>query len=82
MLFFICYCYLQITYTVTSPEIAFTGDTTSDFLVDPENTDALKARILVMEVPDVSIMYTLVDGFSSVVVYNFELWHLPMKVED
>ncbi|KAJ0976393.1 hypothetical protein J5N97_018358 [Dioscorea zingiberensis] len=25
----------QVTYTVTSPEIAFTGDPTSDFVVDP-----------------------------------------------
>ncbi|XP_020270216.1 nuclear ribonuclease Z isoform X2 [Asparagus officinalis] len=40
---------VEITYTVTSPEIAFTGDTKSDFIVDPDNTDALKARILVME---------------------------------
>lgn len=34
---------------MTSPEIAFTGDTKSDFLVDSNNGDALKARILVME---------------------------------
>jgi len=63
LFFFFCYCYLQITYTVTSPEIAFTGDTKSDFLVDPDNTDALKARILVMEVPNLSFMYTLFNAF-------------------
>ncbi|KAI3879718.1 hypothetical protein MKX03_028416 [Papaver bracteatum] len=40
---------VQITDTITSPEIAFTGDTMSDFIVDPNNIDALKARILVME---------------------------------
>ncbi|KAI3953964.1 hypothetical protein MKW98_017788 [Papaver atlanticum] len=40
---------LQITDTITSPEIAFTGDTMSDFITDPNNVDALKARILVME---------------------------------
>ncbi|XP_072983671.1 nuclear ribonuclease Z isoform X1 [Typha latifolia] len=40
---------VEITNTVTSPEIAFTGDTTSDFITDPDNTDILKARILVME---------------------------------
>ena len=42
--------YLQITYTVTVPEIAFTGDTMSDFIVDQNNIDALRSRILVMEV--------------------------------
>lgn len=39
----------MVTYTMTSPEIAFTGDTMSDFIVDPENHDVLKSRILVME---------------------------------
>nr|DAD35858.1 TPA_asm: hypothetical protein HUJ06_006498 [Nelumbo nucifera] len=39
----------QITYTVTSPEIAFTGDTMSDFIIDPSNIDVLRSKILVME---------------------------------
>lgn len=40
---------VEITYTVTSPEIAFTGDTMSDFILDPDNSDVLKAKILVVE---------------------------------
>lgn len=40
---------VEITYTVTDPEIAFTGDTMSDFIVDDTNNDVLRARILVME---------------------------------
>lgn len=40
---------VEICNTVISPEIAFTGDTKSDFITDPANIDALKARILVME---------------------------------
>ncbi|KAJ0988077.1 hypothetical protein J5N97_006433 [Dioscorea zingiberensis] len=40
---------VEVTYTMTSPEIAFTGDTMSDFVVDPENSDALRARVLVIE---------------------------------
>ncbi|GAB4834092.1 tRNA 3' processing endoribonuclease [Ancistrocladus abbreviatus] len=40
---------VEITNTITSPEIAFTGDTMADFVVDPANADVLKARILVME---------------------------------
>ncbi|MCL7033510.1 hypothetical protein MKW94_025018 [Papaver nudicaule] len=50
---------VEITNTLTSPEIAFTGDTTSDFITDPNNADALKARILVME-------STFVDDTKSV----------------
>ncbi|CAH1422499.1 unnamed protein product [Lactuca virosa] len=40
---------VEITNTTTSPEVAFTGDTTSDFILDPHNLDALKAKILIME---------------------------------
>ncbi|XP_025699373.1 tRNase Z TRZ1 isoform X1 [Arachis hypogaea] len=40
---------VEITYTLTEPEIAFTGDTMSDFIVDENNTDVLRARILVIE---------------------------------
>lgn len=34
---------------MVSPEIAFTGDTMSDFIVDSNNSDVLRARVLVME---------------------------------
>ncbi|XP_076893918.1 tRNase Z TRZ1-like [Bidens hawaiensis] len=40
---------VEITYTTTSPEVAFTGDTTSDFIVDDNNADMLKAKVLIME---------------------------------
>ncbi|CAA7402988.1 unnamed protein product [Spirodela intermedia] len=40
---------VEVTYSITSPEIAFTGDTMSDFIADQDNIDALKARVLVME---------------------------------
>ncbi|XP_021761668.1 nuclear ribonuclease Z-like [Chenopodium quinoa] len=40
---------VEITTTTTSPEIAFTGDTTVDFIVDSDNVDVLSAKILVME---------------------------------
>ncbi|XP_060204676.1 nuclear ribonuclease Z isoform X1 [Lycium barbarum] len=40
---------VEITYTTTAPEIAFTGDTMSDFIKDSENVDVLRAKILIME---------------------------------
>ncbi|KAL6888896.1 hypothetical protein ACP4OV_009922 [Aristida adscensionis] len=40
---------VEITNTVTTPEIAFTGDTMSDFILDPDNADVLKAKILIVE---------------------------------
>ncbi|XP_071722713.1 tRNase Z TRZ2, chloroplastic [Rutidosis leptorrhynchoides] len=39
----------QITDTVLSPEVAFTGDTTSDYMLEPRNADALRAKILITE---------------------------------
>ncbi|KFK41907.1 hypothetical protein AALP_AA2G187800 [Arabis alpina] len=40
---------VEITNSITTPEVAFTGDTMADFVVDENNADALKAKILVME---------------------------------
>ncbi|XP_071713816.1 tRNase Z TRZ1-like [Rutidosis leptorrhynchoides] len=40
---------VEITSMATSPEVAFTGDTTSEFIVDNDNADVLKAKILIME---------------------------------
>ncbi|KAF8676450.1 hypothetical protein HU200_047002 [Digitaria exilis] len=39
-----------ITNTLSTPEIAFTGDTTSDFILDPDNADVLAAKILIVEI--------------------------------
>lgn len=50
---------LQITNTVTVPEIAFTGDTMSDFILDPDNADVLKAKILVVEVFPIINLFTV-----------------------
>ena len=44
---------------MTEPQVAFTGDTTSDFIVDNSNIDVLKARILVMEVDSLFIFHFL-----------------------
>ncbi|KAI4319128.1 hypothetical protein MLD38_032764 [Melastoma candidum] len=46
---------VEITYSTVSPEVAFTGDTTSDFIIDEDNSDVLKSRVLIME-------STFIDG--------------------
>ncbi|XWS75824.1 hypothetical protein CRYUN_Cryun01aG0125300 [Craigia yunnanensis] len=40
---------VEITDIVLSPEVAFTGDTTSEYMLDPRNADALRAKILITE---------------------------------
>ncbi|XP_027121668.1 tRNase Z TRZ1 isoform X2 [Coffea arabica] len=52
----------QITYTTTTPEVAFTGDTTSDFIVDSNNIDALRAKVLIMESTYVEDTMTVDDA--------------------
>ncbi|KAJ0437147.1 putative ribonuclease Z [Helianthus annuus] len=39
----------KITDTILSPEVAFTGDTSSEFLLDPRSSDALRAKVLITE---------------------------------
>ncbi|KAK4487257.1 hypothetical protein RD792_006140 [Penstemon davidsonii] len=53
---------VEITNTYTSPEIAFTGDTTSDFIIDSDNVDVLKAKILIMESTYVENSNTVEDA--------------------
>ncbi|KAL2623027.1 hypothetical protein R1flu_003232 [Riccia fluitans] len=40
---------IEITNTTRTPEVAFTGDTTAEFITDEGNIDVLKAKLLVME---------------------------------
>lgn len=40
---------VEITDTILSPEVAFSGDTMSDFILEPRNADALRAKILITE---------------------------------
>ena len=47
---FILVCIMQeITERVVIPELAFTGDTTVEFITDSSNAEALQARLLIME---------------------------------
>ncbi|CAA7023681.1 unnamed protein product [Microthlaspi erraticum] len=41
---------VEITDMILSPEIAFTGDTTAEYMLDPRNADALRAKVLITEV--------------------------------
>ncbi|PPD73592.1 hypothetical protein GOBAR_DD29481 [Gossypium barbadense] len=49
---------VEITDIVLSPEVAFTGDTTAEYMRDPRNADALRAKILITEAT------FLDDGYS------------------
>lgn len=48
----------EITDIILSPEVAFTGDTTADFFLDPRSADALRAKVLITEAT------FLDDGYS------------------
>ncbi|KAI3920504.1 hypothetical protein MKX01_000843 [Papaver californicum] len=40
---------VEISDTILSPEVAFTGDTSSDFFLNPRSADALRAKVLITE---------------------------------
>ncbi|KAH7441939.1 hypothetical protein KP509_03G062900 [Ceratopteris richardii] len=40
---------VEITGTKLVPEVAFTGDTMADFIVDQANADVMNAKVLIME---------------------------------
>ncbi|PKI51117.1 hypothetical protein CRG98_028497 [Punica granatum] len=40
---------VEVTNTIMVPEIAFTGDNMSKFIVDSDNVDVLRAKILILE---------------------------------
>nr|CAD22099.1 RNase Z [Arabidopsis thaliana] len=40
---------VEITYAILSPEIAFTGNTTSEYMLNPRNANALRAKVLISE---------------------------------
>ena len=46
----LCFPHVQeITHHMVVPELAFTGDTTAEFITDPANEEVFKARLLIME---------------------------------
>ena len=51
-------CLQEVTSRVVVPEVAFTGDTTAEFITDPANAEVLKARLLIMEC-------TFLDDFNT-----------------
>ncbi|OWM75423.1 hypothetical protein CDL15_Pgr021587 [Punica granatum] len=40
---------VEITDILLSPEVAFTGDTTAEYMLNPRNADALRAKVLITE---------------------------------
>ncbi|KAH6807653.1 tRNAse Z1 [Perilla frutescens var. frutescens] len=63
---------VEITDTYTTPEIAFTGDTMSDFITDADNADVLRAKILIMEV------YTLQKVHDSLLMVMESDWVISL----
>lgn len=60
----------DITVRTVAPEVAFTGDTTSDFITDTANAEVLKAKLLIMEC-------TFLDDEMSVEGARVRCPHLP-----
>ncbi|KAL8091501.1 tRNase Z TRZ1 isoform X1 [Apium graveolens] len=73
---------VEITDTITTPEIAFTGDTMSDFIMDSNNSDALKAKILVMEATYVDSLVTVEHARDYGHVHMSEIINYASRFEN
>lgn len=67
------FLHFQVTVTTTVPEIAFTGDTMSDFIVDSDNVDVMRAKILILEV-SLSLTITTSDCILMCKVFYAPQW--------
>ena len=56
-----------------APEIAFTGDTTVDFITDPANEEVLRAKLLIMECTFLDDEMSPEDAKVSGTDYAYEL---------
>ncbi|KAG2298006.1 hypothetical protein Bca52824_034478 [Brassica carinata] len=66
----------QITDMILSPEIAFTGDTTAEYMLDPRNADALRAKVLITEAT------FLDDSFSTEHAQKLGHTHISQIIEN
>nr|CAB3449334.1 unnamed protein product [Digitaria exilis] len=73
---------VEIMNTVSTPEIAFTGDTMSDFILDPDNADVLKAKILVVESTFIDDSKSIEDAREQGHTHLSEIASLSDKLEN
>ncbi|MED6125148.1 mitochondrial 3'-tRNA processing endonuclease Trz2 [Stylosanthes scabra] len=64
---------VEITDTILCPEVAFTGDTTPDFMLDPHNADALRAKVLITEATFLDESYSIDHAQQHGHTHLFEL---------
>ncbi|KAF8119016.1 hypothetical protein N665_0001s0072 [Sinapis alba] len=67
---------VEITDMILSPEIAFTGDTTAEYMLDPRNADALRAKVLITEAT------FLDDSFSTEHAQTLGHTHISQIIEN
>lgn len=63
----------EITRLIVAPEIAFTGDTTVDFITDPANEEVFRAKLLIMECTFLDDEMSPEDAKVSNTKYAYEL---------
>ncbi|KAF0917185.1 hypothetical protein E2562_016977 [Oryza meyeriana var. granulata] len=73
---------VEITNTLTVPEIAFTGDTMAGFILDPDNADVLKAKILVVASTFVDDSVTIEHAREYGHTHLFEILNQCDKLEN
>ncbi|CAD6247597.1 unnamed protein product [Miscanthus lutarioriparius] len=73
---------VEITNVESTPEIAFSGDTMSDFILDPDNADVLKAKILVVESTFIDDSKSIEDAREKGHIHLSEIASLSDKLKN
>ncbi|OQU84631.1 hypothetical protein SORBI_3004G090900 [Sorghum bicolor] len=73
---------VEITNVESTPEIAFSGDTMSDFILDPDNADVLKAKILVVESTFIDDSKSIEDARERGHIHLSEIVSLSDKLKN
>ncbi|GLT94125.1 hypothetical protein SLE2022_118830 [Rubroshorea leprosula] len=64
---------VEITDIILSAEVAFTGDTTSDYMLDTRNVDSLRAKILITEATFLNEGYSIKHAQEHGHTHIFEI---------
>ncbi|BBN14055.1 ribonuclease Z [Marchantia polymorpha subsp. ruderalis] len=73
---------VEITDISRSPEVAFTGDTTAEFITDQANVDVMKAKLLIMEATFLDESTTLNHARDWGHTHIFEIAELADRFEN
>ncbi|MED6218970.1 mitochondrial 3'-tRNA processing endonuclease Trz2 [Stylosanthes scabra] len=73
---------VEINDEIITPEIAFTSNTTTDFMLDPHNEDALRAKVLITEATFLDESYSVDHARQQGHTHLFEIMENSQRIQN